>query len=232
MDLCCDSKSQVTEPWDEANDRQNTHYWGDQWNGEDLSIYSLDDKPVPAGAFSLEDSRASLDTESPSFSRAQSSDTLSITPSNLRKTVTNDQMSSSRREGDVRGLRAAEAFIRPTPVAVHGDISSYGFDLKSATFKVALTAPTSTAEAHPTICYLPEFHFPSGQTSAQVSGGKWTISSEEENGGVQQVLRWWHAEGDQTLTVKGVVRKSGAPVGSEEEEGYLQQCQRQTCTVM
>jgi hypothetical protein len=141
-------------------------------------------------------------------------------------------MSTSRRDGDVRGLRAAEAFIRPTPVAVHGDISSYGFDLKSATFKLALTAPSSTAEEAPTFCYLPEFHFPTGQTSVQVSGGKWTINSEETDGALQQVLRWWHAEGDQTMTVKGVVRKPGTPVGTEEEEGYLQQCQKQNCAVM
>lgn len=141
-------------------------------------------------------------------------------------------MSSSRTEGDVRGLRAAEAFIRPTPVAVHGDIGSYGFDLKTATFKLALSAPTSTAEASPTICYLPEFHFPSGQTNVQVSGGKWTISSEETDGALQQVLTWWHAEGDQSLTVKGIVRKPGTPVGTDEDEGYLQQCQRQSCAVM
>lgn len=146
--------------------------------------------------------------------------------------MTEDRMSSSRAEGDVRGLRAAEAFIRPTPVAVHGDMSSYGFDLKTCTFKLALSAPSSTAEDAPTVCYLPEFHFPSGQSSVEVSGGKWTISSEESDGALQQTLRWWHAEGDQSMVVKGVVRKSGNALGSEEDEGYLQQCQKQNCAVM
>jgi hypothetical protein len=210
----------------------NCHYWGDLWNGEDLSIYSVDDKAVPAGAFSPTDSRASLDTNSPTYSRAQSTDTLSISPSNLQKTITPERMSSKKDDGDVRGLRAAEAFIRPTPIAVHGDISSYGFDLKNCTFKLALSAPSSTAEEFPTICYLPEFHFPSGQTSVEVSGGKWTITSEETNGALQQTLRWWHAEGDQVITVKGVVRKPGSALGTEEDEGYLQQCQKQTCVVM
>ena len=116
---------------------QNTHYWGDQWNGEDLSIFSLDDKPVPPGKFSEEESRASLDVNSPSYSRAQSSETLNVSPDNLRKTIASDQMSSKSGGSDVRGLRAAEAFIRPTPVATHGDISSFGFDLRNCTFKLA-----------------------------------------------------------------------------------------------
>ncbi len=142
-------------------------------------------------------------------------------------------MSSSKMEGDVRGLRAAEAFIRPTPIAVHGDLSSYGFNLKTCTFKLSLSAPSSTAEDVPTVCYLPEFHFPSGQTTVEVSGGKWTISSEENGAGaIQQILRWWHAEGDQDITVKGVVRKAGGVLGTEEDEGYLQQCQKQACLVM
>ena len=213
---------------------QICHYWGDLWNGEDLSIYSLDDKAVPAGPFSPADSRASLDTSSPTFSKAQSTDTLSITPSNIQKTITQEHMSSKNDgdDGDVRGLRAAEAFIRPTPVAVHGDISSYGFDLKNCTFKLLLSAPSPTAEEYPTVCYLPEFHFPSGQTNVEVSGGKWTITSEETNGALQQTLKWWHAEGDQTMTVKGVVRKPGSALGTDEDEGYLQQCQRQNCVVM
>jgi hypothetical protein len=134
-------------------------------------------------------------------------------------------------EGDVAGLRAAEAFIRPTPVAVHGDISHYVFDLRNCTFKLSLTAPSSTSENAPTLVFLPKFHFPSGQTQVEVSGGKWTISADEdeENGGVRmQVLRWWHAEGEQSLGVRGVVRK----VRTEEDEGYLAQCQRQNCVVM
>jgi hypothetical protein len=185
---------------------------------------------VPAGAFSAEDSRASLDTTSPSFSKAQSTDQLSITPGNLSKTINQDRMSSKRTDDNVRGLRAAEAFIRPTPVTVHGDISSYGFDLKTCTFKLALHAPSSTPEDAPTVVYLPEFHFPT--STVEVSGGTWTISSDEESGALQQKLTWRHAEGDQTLTVKGVVRKQGGPLGSEEDEGYLQQCQKQNCAVM
>ncbi|KAF2130156.1 glycoside hydrolase family 5 protein [Dothidotthia symphoricarpi CBS 119687] len=213
-----------------VSQRGNTHYWGDQWNGEDLSIYSLDDKAVPAGAFSPADSRASLDTDSPAFSRAHSTDTLSVTPDTLKKTITPERMSSSKKEGTVRGLRAAEAFIRPTPFAVHGNMSHYGFDLKTCTFKLNLTAPSSTPQDHPTVIYLPIFHFP--ETSVEASGGNWTITSEISNGTEQQIMRWWHAEGDQTLSVKGVVRKPGNPVGTDEEEGYLKQCQKNSCIVM
>jgi hypothetical protein len=65
-----------------------------------------------------------------------------------------------------------------------------------------------------------------------VSGGKWEISVDE---GKCQRLKWWHAEGEQRLVVKGVARKSGAAEeGSsyEEENGYLEQCRKQSCVVM
>lgn len=156
-----------------------------------------------------------------------------MSPGNLRKTLSVDRMSSqSSGPDDVRGLRAAEAFVRPTPVATHGDVTGFGFDLRGCTFKLSLVAPSSTREDGPTIIYLPEFHFPSGQTSVEASGGKWTISTDETNGAVRQMLRWWHAEGDQTMTVKGVVRKQDGALGTEEDEGYLQQCQRAACMVM
>jgi hypothetical protein len=185
------------------------------------------------GPFLPDDSRASLDTTSPSFSQAQSSETLSVTPDNLRKTLSSDNMSTdSAGTADVRGLRAAEAFLRPSPICTHGDVLSHGFDLRNCTWTLSLSAPSSTKEDAPTIAYLPEFHFPSGQTTVEVSGGKWTIASEETNGALQQLLRWWHAEGEQTITVKGLVRKQGVPLGMEEDEGYLAQCQRQACAVM
>jgi hypothetical protein len=142
--------------------------------------------------------RNSLDTNSPSFSRAQSSsESLGVNPGNIKKTLSGDQMSSQSGSRDVQGLRAAEAFIRPTPVATHGDVTSFGFDLRSCTFKLSLSTASATAEGTPTVIFLPEFHFPSGQTSVEVSGGKWTISSEETKGAIQQMLQWWHAEGDQ-----------------------------------
>lgn len=187
---------------------------------------------MPAGAFTEAESRASLDTNSPTYSRAQSADTVNVDPSNLRKSLSTERMSTKSAGGDVRGLRAAEAFVRPTPVATHGDVTGFGFDLRNCLFKLTLTAPSSTKEDAPTVIYLPEFHFPSGQTSVEVSGGKWTISSEDSNGALQQILRWWHAEGDQTVTVKGVVRKQGGALGTEEDEGYLEQCRKQTCAVM
>ena len=147
--------------------------------------------------------------------------------------------SDTNADKDVAGLRAAEAFIRPAPIAVHGSITSYVFLLATCTFKLALTCPSSTSEAAPTLIFLPEFHFPSGQTHVEVSGGKWTISALDDgegharNGDTRmQVMRWWHGEGEQAVSVKGVVRRQGSLLGMEEDEGYLAQCQRQSCVVM
>jgi len=135
---------------------------------------------------------------------------------------------------DKPGFRAAEAFVRPTPIATHGDVLTHGFDLRNCTFKMTLSATSPTQEDAPTEVFLPEFHFPQGSTTVEVSGGKWTISVEEGEGCGAQRLRWWHADGDQSITVKGVKRRNGTVLGAEEEEGYLDQCQQQSrgCAVM
>ena len=65
-----------------------------------------------------------------------------------------------------------------------------------------------------------------------VSGGKWTIGVDDGEAGLIQKLKWWHGIGEQRLTVKGVKRRAGTAVGKEEEEGYLEQCQQNRCTVM
>lgn len=215
----------------------NNHYWGDEWNGEDLSIYSVDDRPLPMSALSGHESCASFDTTSPSYSQAQSSETLNINPANLRKTLYAESMAShgSREpssDPDAQSFRAAQAYVRPTPIATHGNVLSFGFDLRNCTFTLYLSAPSSTKEDAPTMVYLPEFHFPSANTSVEVSGGKWTISTEGHDGALNQILRWWHAEGDQTITVKGLMRRQGTALGMEEDEGYLAQCQRQACAMM
>lgn len=230
----------------------NNHEWGDQWNGEDLSIYSVDDRPLP-NALQRTKSTTSLDTDSPSFSRASMSDGNAVRPANLKATLSSETMSTSapslrkaalanttttttgdQRPINVPGYRAAEAYTRPVPTAVHGNIISYGFDLLRCTFTLKLSAPSPTAENAPTSVFLPEWHFPAGgnATAVEVSGGKWEISVGEDE---CQRLKWWHAEGEQTLTVKGVVRKSGkaeAGASYEEEAGYLEQCRKESCEVM
>lgn len=125
------------------------------------------------------------------------------------------------------GFRAAEAYVRPAPIAVHGDVVSFGFDLRNCVFTLNLSGPTSTKETAPTEIFLPEWHFPNTGTSVEVTGGKWTISIIDE----KQTLRWWHAEGEQKITVKGVRQKLGTIAGADDEDGYLRQYQRM-CSAM
>jgi hypothetical protein len=127
------------------------------------------------------------------------------------------------------GYRAAECFIRPWPHAVHGDVVDFGFDLDSAIFHLTLNAPSSTAADAPTEVFLPGWHFPSTSTTVEVSVGKWEVITETIGHSETQLLRWWHAEGEQMVTVKGLARKNNgqAPGGTstEEEAGYFQQVQ-------
>ncbi|THV66465.1 glycoside hydrolase [Aureobasidium pullulans] len=212
----------------------NTHYWGDNWNGEDLSIYSADDKQLPT---SPEVDSATYNPESPSYSEGRTSGDASVSPSILKRTLSVDRMSASRTpsvNSEGVGMRAAEAYVRPTQTATHGRVVSHGFDLKNCVFHLTLSAPSSTAEDAPTEIFLPEYHFPQGKTEVEVLGGKWKISVDETQGASQQVLRWWHAAGEQKLTVKGLKRRQGTAIGSEAEAGYLDQCKEtgKSCTVM
>jgi hypothetical protein len=182
----------------------------------------------------MNQSAATLNTDSPSYSRGASSEISRVTPATLKQTLSSETMTSEATqvpldEEDKAGYRAAEAYVRPAPMAVQGTIVNYGFDLRNCTFTLSLTALAPTAEEAPTEFHLPEWHFPSGSTTVEVSGGKWAITMGEH----VQMLKWWHAEGDQNIRIVGRVRKSGMPVGSsEEDEGYLEQCQRSACTIM
>ena len=133
------------------------------------------------------------------------------------------------READLEraGYRAAEAYIRPAPVAVHGIVTAFGFDLRNCVFTLTLTAPSSTREAAPTEIFLPEWHFPGNGTSIDVTGGKWAVSIIDE----RQMLRWWHAEGDQKITIRGVKQRLGRISSSDDDESYLRQYQQQ-CSMM
>lgn len=137
--------------------------------------------------------------------------------------------------GSKPGFRAAEAYVRPSPIAVVGDVISYGFDLRNAVFTLALESKNVATEDVPTEVFLPEFHFPRDNVDVEVTSGKWTISVDDTDGGLIQRLRWIHGAGKQNLKVKGVQRRQGMALGKEEEEGYLEQCRQNplmsNCTV-
>ncbi|AEO60005.1 glycoside hydrolase family 5 protein [Thermothelomyces thermophilus ATCC 42464] len=218
----------------------NDHEKGDQWNGEDLSIVSVDDKLLPLSAHpripSLEDSTSNLRTPA---ARKELDDDESVTPANLRRSITNPSISleATSRQPELTaspGYRAAEAYVRPAPVATAGVITDYGFDLRKCLFTLTIQAPRVADPEAPTVVFLPEYHFPKDECSVEVSSGKWEISSDEEETVLIQRLRWWHGDGQQTLRVSGVIKKHN--IGeSAEDTGYYEQCNQgawSSCTAM
>ncbi|TWU78180.1 hypothetical protein ED733_007716 [Metarhizium rileyi] len=224
----------------------NDHERGDQWNGEDLSIHSVDDKvpllsPLPKSAVANQSTTSLF--KPPTTKNRDVGNDESITPENLQRTLTTPSISSSRSAKDPEltnapGYRAAEAFIRPTPTVVAGNVLATGFDLRKCAFNLKVSAPKPASDEAPTVVFLPEYHFPRDQSQITVSAGKWELSSDDSEGPVLQRLKWWHPEGEQTLGIQGLVRQHNVLEGSTEEAGYLEQCQQgygfnlSNCTLM
>ncbi|KAG6086540.1 hypothetical protein E4U30_005293 [Claviceps sp. LM220 group G6] len=214
----------------------NDHERGDQWNGEDLSINSVDDKlpctsPVPKSPTLSSSAESPLKLSTTNKNRDSSLDDEIITPGNLQHTLASPSISSNRSAKDPEltnapGFRGAEAFIRPTPTAVAGNVSYTGFDLRRCVYELKIRASKAAKEIAPTTVFVPEFHFPQDQCEVTVSAGKWELSSDDSEGPILQRLKWWHPEGEQSLTIQGIVRKHNIAEGSAEESGYLEQCQQ------
>ncbi|KAJ2905012.1 glycoside hydrolase family 5 protein [Zalerion maritima] len=208
----------------------NNHERGDLWNGEDLSIYSVDDVPLPISPLPRY-SDLSMSTTSLQkivTNKRDVEDETTVTPANLRIALTNPSITSdpTGAPADITafpGYRAAEAYVRPAPISVVGSISNYYFDLRKCSLTLDLQAK-DTADDSPSIFFLPEFHFPSDQCDVEVSSGKWEISKDEDENVVIQKLRWWHSAGEQTIKVSGLVRRYNSLDGNGEE-GYVEQCQ-------
>lgn len=214
----------------------NNHLWSDNWNGEDLSIFSVDDTlppppPSQSGLLSANASQISVATSKSSTVGPDNLGSMVKSPPQLqiRPTATPPDLA-------VPGLRAAEAFLRPSPIKTHGDVVKYGFNLRQATFNFTLNALSKTPDDAPTEMFLPDFHFPPGGFHVEVSGGKWMAEIVEVDGEGMQWMKWWHAAGEQNMKVTGTVRKSGAEASgsTDEEYGYYEAVKSigENCEVM
>ena len=131
------------------------------------------------------------------------------------------------------GLRAAPAYVRPYPMATHGDIVSYGFDLKSCVFQLKSRAQSKASEDAPTEIFLPEYHFPPESMDVTVSSGRWTMDREGKGGVAIPVLKWWPSEGgEQTLRVKGTIKRQGLSMSDDADAGFLERCRESICMLM
>ena len=170
-------------------------------------------------------------------SKKEFPDEVTVFPGNLKANLRTPSISSDRslvvpELTNTPGFRAAEAYVRPAPIAVIGRRAQYGFDLRNCVFTMKIDADESASHDKATEIFLPDFHFPKDSCEITVSSGKWAISTDEENGGMIQKLKWWHAEGEQDIRVVRVQRRQNMMIRNEEEEGYLEQCQQSKCTVM
>ncbi|SNX81562.1 related to glycosyl hydrolase [Melanopsichium pennsylvanicum] len=174
----CDGKNLLSYTlWTYCPD--NSHEWGDDWNGEDLSIWSQDD--VKGGKSDRSFGSAAQRRPSAASSASDRSKSLSslsaLSPGSVTKLDVN-LPEIVPGEGDysapnlLNGSRAAAAFCRPFPVATVGTPASIDFDVKSSefTYAVDITASQLDCIDIPTEIYLPFLHYGAGDLAAAACG--------------------------------------------------------------
>lgn len=162
----------------------NVHGYGDQWNGEDFSVFCSGGGGSSAsfGKFS-----SSL------YADQGSTDSLSID-----STVTLKAKSRAMSDWALsqHGHRAEKAIARPYPLAIAGSLTLYGFDMKKGVFSLEIKAKSCLEDGDfGTEVSIPVFNFPDAEFEVEISSGGWDFDDET------RVLTWWHAEGEQSLKV-------------------------------
>ncbi|KAI8927737.1 glycoside hydrolase superfamily [Entophlyctis helioformis] len=188
--------------WNYCSD--NSNLWGDQWNGEDLSLWSPPVASVVAKELGMGGTGNGTGTDgSGTRSSYESGDTLSNDPVGAGGVKASSGIVSRRKNvpADLnQGARALEAFVRPFPVLTPGTPVALAFDLDQVlftyTFSHSVNADTglwhldsSSSDAlytgpdgsqvplgSVTELYIPHVHFPTGSMlQVWVSDGTWRL---------------------------------------------------------
>lgn len=165
---------------------QNSHGRGDNWNGEDFSIYCKGGEIGKMPSF----------LDYPLYSdTSRSSSSLSVDSS-----VTLQGNSKEMAQWSItHGMRAEMAIARPFPIAIVGGLISYGFQMKAGVFKLEISGNACLDEnSLGTTVALPAFNFPNEDFEVSCSSGSWDFDEGT------RILTWWHDEGSQELQIKSL----------------------------
>lgn len=175
----------------------NTHRYGEDWNGEDLSLFSLDD----ITGVSRSPSSQSLDN---SALLAHQSQTTSLPVDS--------------------GARALQAFCRPYPLAVVGIIEKIHFEIATSLFKleVKVAADDVSDTSLPTEVFLPSVHYaPTDDEDTGNDGDRINVEISVSSGAynIKGNILYWHYErperhSTQVLHHRLEVRRAGGPKSS------------------
>lgn len=165
---------------------ENSHRFGDYWNGEDFSIFcqvhNLVEKieEFPSSESTLVDE---LDNEKQN----------AISPSDVNVALELDsKLTRSHLE------RADRAIARPFPLSVAGGLEKYTFEMKTSSFRLHIDAHHCLDKKIGTEIALPAFHYPEEDFEVIISSGEWEFDV------TGRVLTWWHEDGSQELEIKSL----------------------------
>lgn len=137
----------------------NSHRWGDNWNGEDLSLWSADDQrpdPTSYRPYQMRDSPATSTTalmQSPSMASSRTLAAPTFTPKGIQSGV------EVTPKLILDGARVVAAICRPYPVATVGVPERIDFDIKSTTFKLSVRVSPQDSAGQVTEIYVPFVHY-------------------------------------------------------------------------
>ncbi|CAD6936868.1 unnamed protein product [Tilletia controversa] len=165
----------------------NTHKWGDGWNGEDLSLWGLDDvktvssAAVNAGgrgghqmAMSAPGSSSNVDLLSAMTTQTAGDSVSSLDPasSTFELNLGDGSSSSQALPALSNGARSAAAFIRPFPRACNGVPIEINFDIKTSEFEFTLEVEPEDLASQPVSAdKLASLSLLSGSTTAARAAG-------------------------------------------------------------
>jgi len=138
----------------------NSHEWGDLWNGEDLSLWSRDDleKPSEIDSAQIASTTSSTTLTSPTTPKS------SFTPSSIASGAFSSSLIMD-------GARAIDAICRPYCIAMVGQPLRADFDFYTSDFKLTIrvSAEDAVPEGVATEVYLPFIHYAANLGDSQSS---------------------------------------------------------------